>query len=93
MGRPAGSEGPGGWVGASDLAEYVYCPRAQWYRHHPEEAVPSIESERRRAAGRRYHAEFLAAEQRRGSSSALLWVLFALGLLCLLAAAVVGAGG
>jgi hypothetical protein len=33
---PEDPEGPR-WVSPSELAEYTFCPRAWWYRTHPEE--------------------------------------------------------
>lgn len=45
------SEEPLPWLSVSDLAEYAYCPRAQWYRHHPPDGPTSAASERSAAAG------------------------------------------
>ena len=42
--------GPTGrWVSATDLAEYAYCPRAWYYRHHPPPEGPAPGSDRRSA--------------------------------------------
>ena len=79
-GRPA-------WVSVSDLAEYAYCPRAQWYRGHPPVEPPSPSSVRSAHRGTAYHQEHLSAVARleaRGPGwgiAALLLGLLVLGLL------------
>ncbi|MCI4331552.1 MAG: hypothetical protein L3K19_06875 [Thermoplasmata archaeon] len=45
-----------GWCTASDLAEYAYCPRAHFYRHHPPPGGIDPESARSQHVGTRYHA-------------------------------------
>jgi CRISPR/Cas system-associated exonuclease Cas4 (RecB family) len=84
-----------GWTSASDLAEYAYCPRAHYYRHHPPPRGPDADSVRRAGLGERYHAQALAAEIRRSAaSSRALWALVGLALVLLLVALVwISAGG
>jgi hypothetical protein len=49
------------WVSVSDLAEYAYCPRAQWYRAHPPDAPPSRAAVRSAERGAVYHDRRLSA--------------------------------
>jgi CRISPR/Cas system-associated exonuclease Cas4 (RecB family) len=78
-----------GWVSASDLAEYAYCPRALYYRrrypHAPETAAE--------ASGRRYHEHVLRAERRRADYPAALWAGVLLGLVLAGGAAVLSLEG
>ncbi|MEM0129111.1 MAG: hypothetical protein QXG65_02960 [Thermoplasmata archaeon] len=63
--RPPASPADRGWVSASDLAEWAYCPRASWYRRHPppgSDRLPVPASARRGVA---FHRRALAAEARR----------------------------
>lgn len=69
----------GGWVSASDLADYAYCPRAHWYQQHPPPDGPAPGSPARSAAGRRYHAEALGAERRRDARGAAYWLALLVG--------------
>jgi CRISPR/Cas system-associated exonuclease Cas4 (RecB family) len=67
----------GAWVTAAEVGEYVYCPRAAWYRRHPPEGGPSEESVLRARAGDRYHATYLNALEARERSPANLWAWLA----------------
>lgn len=69
------------YVSASDLADYAYCPRSYWYRHHPPPGGPSDASLRSSAAGTRAHARQLRGERRRAEYGGLYWALVALGVL------------
>jgi len=75
------------WTTATDLAEYVYCPRALYYRRHGE-PPPS----RAAAAGAHYHRRQLQAERWRDEHPGLPWVVVAAGvaLLFLALAVVIG---
>lgn len=75
-----------GWVTASDLAEYSYCPRAHWYRGHPPPGGPARSSVAARAEGERFHARVLATRSRRERWSTVWWGLVAAGLFLLLLA-------
>jgi hypothetical protein len=76
-----------GWTSASDLAEYAYCPRAHYYRHHPPRRGPTRDSVRRAGVGERYHARALEADIRRSTaSSRALWALVGIALVLLLVA-------
>jgi hypothetical protein len=82
------------WVSASDLAESAYCPRAQWYRHHPPspEAARAVEAAPARRAGVAYHTRTLGAELWYERAGTWPWVVGALGLLLVIAAILAGAG-
>lgn len=81
-----------GWVTASELAEYAYCPRAHWYRRHPPPEGPSTESRLARTRGERFHGQTLARRDRRERWSAAAWILALVGLgFCLAALRLVGA--
>ncbi len=54
-----------GWSSPSDLADYAYCPRSHWYRHHPPPGGPSRSAEARAEGGVRYHHRVLTAERHR----------------------------
>ena len=43
------------WATASDLAEFAFCPRAHYYRHHPTEARVAPGALRSADLGREYH--------------------------------------
>lgn len=62
-----------GWTSPSDLADYAYCPRSHWYRHHPPGPGPSRSSSRRRTAGQRYHRRVLTAERQRAERGGVYW--------------------
>jgi CRISPR/Cas system-associated exonuclease Cas4 (RecB family) len=69
------------WTSPSDLADYAYCPRSHWYRHHPPTRGPSKDSQRRSAAGERYHARTLGAERHRAERGSAYWLGVILGIL------------
>ena len=74
------------WVSASELGDYVFCPRSHWYsRHEPDRPVPRS-SQRREAAGRAFHDDALGGvrrrSERRGAYVALLLLAV---LLCVVA--------
>lgn len=90
MGAP-GANGPAGpWASASDLADYAYCPRSHYYRHHPPRRGPSTESRRSSEAGRAFHATTLARVERRERSYGA-WALVAFASALFLVALSVGA--
>lgn len=63
-------DGPSEWVSVSDLAEQAYCPRAEWYRHHPPLRAPTYASRAASERGRRFHEHTLAGVERRAASGA-----------------------
>jgi hypothetical protein len=71
-----------GWTSPSDLADYAYCPRSHWYRHHPPQGGGAPEAAERARAGVRYHERTLTAERRRAEHGAAYWfgILIGLGL-------------
>jgi len=71
-------------VTASDLAEYAYCPRAHYYRHHPPAGGPSRESVDRARYGTRVHERTLLSEQRREAHAAAYVAGLGVGLLVLM---------
>ncbi|MGI0133259.1 MAG: PD-(D/E)XK nuclease family protein [Thermoplasmata archaeon] len=77
MGRPGAKEPGGRWSSASDLADYAYCPRSHYYRHHMPPGGPSASSVSASERGREFHAATLARVARRESSGGL-WVALAL---------------
>jgi len=68
-----------GWTSPSDLADYVYCPRSHWYRHHPPRGGATRSSQRRAAGGVRYHARELTAERHRAERGGMYWAVLLLG--------------
>ncbi len=70
-----------GWVSATDLAEYAFCPRALYYRTHPPAAGPRRAAERRAVAGARYHSRELGRERRRAAHGGAYWGMLLVGLL------------
>jgi hypothetical protein len=62
-------------VSASELAEYAFCPRAHYYRTHPDGRPAPPDSERRASAGVEYHRQTLRSDRRWSSSSAWPWVV------------------
>lgn len=70
------------WTSPSDLADYAYCPRSHWYRHHPPDEGPSPYASARRQRGARYHARTLGAERARDEHGWAYWtgVLAGVGL-------------
>lgn len=73
-----------GWVSASDLAEYAYCPRAWYYRGHPPPHGPTRSSQRSARAGDRYHRSTLRDEEFREGHLGAYVVAILLGLALLL---------
>ncbi|HZY69422.1 MAG TPA: hypothetical protein VFF67_00380 [Thermoplasmata archaeon] len=63
-----------GWLSASDLADYAYCPRSFWYRHHPPAQGASPEARRARILGEEYHQSSLTAADRRWRARRAAWV-------------------
>lgn len=63
----------GGFTTPSDLAEYAYCPRAHYYRHHPPPEGRTAESTAGSRAGERYHRRVLSAERRRAERGKAYW--------------------
>jgi CRISPR/Cas system-associated exonuclease Cas4 (RecB family) len=74
----------GGWVSASDLADYAYCPRAHWYQGHPPPDGPAPAARERSESGRRYHADVLGAERRREERGGAYWVALLVGVVLVL---------
>ncbi|MCI4343551.1 MAG: CRISPR-associated protein Cas4 [Thermoplasmata archaeon] len=71
------------YVSASDLADYAYCPRSYWYRHHPPPGGPSRDAVRSSTAGTRSHERQLGGERRRAEFGGWYWLLVAVGLLAM----------
>jgi hypothetical protein len=67
---PASSRRGPPWVGAAELGEYAYCPRAWYYRGHPPEGPPDPESIARQELGATFHARALTREVARERSTA-----------------------
>jgi CRISPR/Cas system-associated exonuclease Cas4 (RecB family) len=67
-------EHDGSWTSPSDLADYAYCPRSYWYRHHPPAEGPAPAAIVRARAGVRYHHRTLTAERRRAEWGTAYWV-------------------
>ncbi len=87
-----GSSGPRPFVAASDLAEAAFCPRAQWYRHHPPDAPPARGAARSARAGAAYHArELTALARREGRPLTGPLLLLAIGVLLLASLLLTGA--
>ena len=74
-----------GWTSPSDLADYAYCPRSHWYRHHPPARGPSRAAQARSRFGVRYHRRVLRAEARRERHGTAYWAGLLVGLVLLLA--------
>ena len=70
-----------GWTSPSDLADYAYCPRSHWYRHHPPARGPTAYSSVRREAGEEYHSRALTAERRRAERGSAYWIGLLVGIL------------
>lgn len=60
----------GEWATVSDLSEYAYCPRALYYRRHPDDAQLAPGSALRSARGTRFHEVGLSAVERREAQGA-----------------------
>lgn len=69
-----------GWTSPSDLADYAYCPRSHWYRHHPPPEGPSQSSQRSSLGGVRYHHRVLTAERHRDERGGAYLAILFLGL-------------
>lgn len=69
------------WVGAAELGEYAYCPRAWYYRANPPLEAPDARAVYRAQFGTAYHARALSRAAARDRSVA---GPVALGLLLLL---------
>jgi len=76
-----GHDDDGSWISPSDLADYTYCPRSYWYRHHPPSGGPSRASQRSARAGARFHDRVLAGERRRAEHGGAYWAALLVGLL------------
>ena len=70
-----------GWTSPSDIADYVYCPRSHWYRHHPPPGAPSHAAERSALVGVRYHRRELTAERHRAERGGTYWLVLLVGVL------------
>jgi len=77
--------GNDGWVSATDLAEYAYCPRSLYYRRRDPDAEESVSAR----AGRVFHDRTLGAERRRAARGGAYWAGLLLGSGLVLAATVV----
>ena len=76
-----------GWTTPSDLADYAYCPRSHWYRHHPPRGGPSSDSQERAREGQRYHHRVLTAERHRAERGGAYWVALVIGMALVLGGA------
>lgn len=72
-----------GWSSPSDLADYAYCPRSHWYRHHPPPGGPSRSAQERARGGVRYHDRVLTAERHRAERGPAYWAILFTGVLLL----------
>ncbi|HEV2166581.1 MAG TPA: hypothetical protein VGS23_06385 [Thermoplasmata archaeon] len=68
-------EDPPPWASVSDLSEYAFCPRAQWYRHHPPEAPADEAAVRSARLGEVYHHRALSRVRHREERTAPLALL------------------
>lgn len=84
MPTSGGDRGPP-WVGAAELGEYAYCPRAWYYRANPPSGAPDPGAVSRERFGRAYHTRELSREVAREKGIA---GLVALALVLLLLGAV-----
>jgi len=75
------------WTSPSDLADYAYCPRSHWYRHHPPPDGPSRASQSRARNGVRYHHRVLTAERHRADRGGVYWAVLLAGILLLVGGA------
>lgn len=67
--------GDGPWTSPSELAEYVFCPRAFHYRRTRDD--PGSEAA---ARGTSYHRRRLGSERRREEHPGMAWLAVAVGL-------------
>ncbi len=72
------------WTSPTDLADYAYCPRSHFYRHHPPVGATRGEADGRRAAGERYHGRVLSAERHRAERGSAYWIGLLVGVLLVL---------
>jgi CRISPR/Cas system-associated exonuclease Cas4 (RecB family) len=70
-----------GRTSPSDLADYAYCPRSHWYRHHPPARGPTAEGRRRSAQGEEYHDRKLRAVRHRAERGSIYAWVVVLGIL------------
>ena len=63
-----------GWTTPSELAEYTFCPRAQFYRRSSD--PPSSDAA---IAGEEYHRRHLSSERWRDEHSRVAWLAVAVG--------------
>ncbi|MCI4357549.1 MAG: PD-(D/E)XK nuclease family protein [Thermoplasmata archaeon] len=75
--NPTDSSPP--WLSVSDLAEYAYCPRAYWYRHHPPREPPDPGSVRSSQVGEAYHRHALRGIRHREDRGAAVGLLAVAG--------------
>ncbi|HEV2448797.1 MAG TPA: hypothetical protein VGU43_00090 [Thermoplasmata archaeon] len=84
---PSGTDRGPPWVGAAELGEYAYCPRAWYYRANPPTEAPDPGAVSREKFGRAYHTRELSREAARERSIAALvaaaLLLLALGVVLL----------
>lgn len=69
-----------GWTSPSDLADYTYCPRSHFYRHHPPPEGPTRSSQLSSLNGVRYHRRVLTAERQRDERGGWYWGVLLVGL-------------
>jgi len=74
---------PEGWVSATELADYAYCPRSHYYALHPPPGGPAPAAQRAARAGVRYHARELGRERRRAEGGRGAWAALGIGLVAL----------
>jgi len=72
-------ESDDGWTTPSDLAEYAYCPRSHWYRHHPPPGGPDRGAQERAQEGVRYHRRVLTGERHRAERGVAYWAALLVG--------------
>ncbi|MCI4320829.1 MAG: hypothetical protein L3K18_04245 [Thermoplasmata archaeon] len=78
----------GRMVSASDLAEYAFCPRALYYRRHPDGRSVASDAPARERAGVAYHTRTTRSDRNWAEASPLPYVgllVLGLGLLALAA--------
>ncbi len=73
-------ESDDGWTSPSDLADYAYCPRSHWYRHHPPPGGRSPASQRSARGGVRYHDRVLTGERHRAERGGAYLAVLLLGI-------------
>jgi hypothetical protein len=79
-------------VSASDLAEYAFCPRALYYRRHPDGRPVASDAPERERAGVVYHERTTRSDRRWAETSTIPYVLLLLLGIGLLTLAAVGWG-